>query len=184
MIVFHHRSLREYVDETPYSSKRPEDRGWLATFGFRHNSSNTPLICGGVNYPHWVDSDEQGGGLIDKLQRKAKRRKRLPPHHHITAFVVAIDNHEADLGPITILSQLTGSRHWHGLETGVVSALSEDVRNLISSEWNPVLPVWDYKGTPGMVMTDHGHFHTARADWAGELSGVRNSAIVITRFAS
>ncbi|MGC4091635.1 MAG: hypothetical protein QM756_27890 [Polyangiaceae bacterium] len=162
----------ELYGEQPYGEGHSDGEEWLGSFRFEPSWTGIGSAGGGATVACVVDEAKHAQHFLRKIRSKAEKRKNLPSKHVGTPFVVAVENHESELLPVTVLSALTGSRQHlgHGL-TGdpCVPALIE---NASRGGWIELIRAWQYIDTPDIRLADYGAFGASEAGWASNLSAV------------
>ncbi len=114
----------ELYDDVP----SPPQEIWLGSFRFEPSFTGEGTAGSGATVACFVDDEKHGAKLLEKLRSKADRRVSLPHEHASTPYVIALQNDESELHPITVLSALTGRRQHLGrgiaAETEILAAPS------------------------------------------------------------
>jgi hypothetical protein len=156
----------------------PKGDKWLGSFVFEPSEHGVPEAGGGAIAAHWINTAPHEERFLTALKDKALKRKRLPPAHASTPYLVAVQNDEFELPPVSVLSRLTGSRAYMDMPAEARKRLLRKyphppgVRNAMDGEWRRVLDAWDYGPDSKYRLTDYGAYFDSAADWAQNLSGV------------
>ncbi len=143
---------------------------WIGSFGFAPCDDDRRSAGGGVTAVHLIDDATLGAKFLEKIRFKADKRQGLPAAHKRTPFVVALQSHESELRPVTVLSTLTGPRTWNPPPKPAAHVPRFEAAR--ERGWEPVLSEWGYVGSTAMLFPSHGAFGDAGATWAREVSGV------------
>lgn len=140
----------------------------LASFVFEPSALDDGYAGGGTF--GWDGDTDHDRKFLSDIQRKAEKRKALPPEHSATVFLVAVENEEYYLSPTEVLSALTGARSWapHSPPLQHPGAIEAAYRTC----WKPLLDEWDYGLNSQYQMTSYGAFGDGNCPWALEISGV------------
>jgi hypothetical protein len=123
-----------------------------------------------VTSGHIIDDETHGRKFVERVISKAARRRGLPSKHAHTPFIVALQSNEPELRPLTVLSTLTGPRHWSPpAKPAPLIPRFEDAR---SRGWELLLKEWGYVGVSEMRFPNYGAFGDESVTWANDVSGV------------
>lgn len=160
----------------------PLDRGSIQIDGTRFEYEPSPTQqgyhSGGVTAFHCVRTEKHKMKLLRELEHKASKQRKLPPEKQATPFIVAYDNREPELDPLTAHSALTGSRccYWAPPEMQSKyyaekrASYPEDLLAALSGPWRRLMDDWDYGPHSRCYMQDFGALY--EKEWAQHLSGV------------
>jgi hypothetical protein len=158
---------RENLYDDVTSAASPD---WLGSFGFIPSPDQGASTGGGVTAAHFIDDETLGRKFIERVSTKAHKRAGLPQVHAETPFVVAFQSNEPELRPTTVLSTLTGPRHWSTqAKPDPIIPRFEHAR---SRGWEPLLSEWRYLGVSQVRFPNYGAFGDESATWAKDVSGV------------
>jgi len=145
---------------------------WLGSFGFDASPTGEGVTGGGATAARIMDDVAYKKSLLAKLRKKAARRPCLPQRHLSMPYVVALQNDEIDLQPLTVLSALTGSRQVLRSPAGMPTEVPPRIAAAARAEWRDLLREWDYIESPLLRLSDYGAFGNEEDIWASNLSGV------------
>lgn len=143
---------------------------WLGSFGFTPSPDQGASTGGGVTSAHFIDDETLGRKFIERVSTKARKRAGLPRALAETPFVVALQSNEPELRPTTVLSTLTGPRHWS--TQAKPAPVIPRFQHACSRGWEPLLKEWRYVGVSQVRFPHYGAFGDESAAWANDVSGV------------
>lgn len=177
-------AIREVVAGViEHLARQPHSQTGEITVGGNHfiygpSPVSEGYAAGGVSSCHFRRDQAHSSKFFRDVRTKAKRRANLPEARRSTPFIVAYDNREHELSPVTAHSALTGSRcplvesdpdlrqRWK-LEHPVTNPR---VLEALANQWAPLVRAWDYAPDSDLRISEYGAY--LEDAWAAELSGV------------
>jgi hypothetical protein len=134
-----------------------ESRDFIACFHFEPTTDGKGYAAGGITGVHFIPDDEMVSAFLRDIERKAKKRDKLPNEKRNFPFIVVYVSEEQDLMPQITSSALTGQTTW------LASATSEEQKRWVASSRDkkpkPVREAIElaYQNQWGSTLDDWGH---------------------------
>ncbi len=162
--------------------------GEITIDGHRFIYGPSPLsegyAAGGLTACHSIRDEAHSDKFLRDVRTKAERRANLPEDRRSTPFVVAYDNRESELSPVTAHSALTGSRcALAASDPGLRQRWQREhavtnprVLEALANQWAPLVMAWNYAPDSDLRISRYGAY--LADSWAAELSGVLVTHII------